>query len=161
MCCKENLNSRPTLTPIPSVLKHTLRTPDTTTNYTDSVHCCRLPGTTLPVSIVTMCRSVKLLSAAVLVASALLAAAQPNQVIPAAADTSAAPAPGRPLILDFKDLGDCTADTGLTAQQEYCQTSAALTKPGQAHWYRFNVLEEQSALTLHFLIRTQNGRVRM
>eukprot|EP00878_Enallax_costatus_P025108 GHUV01026831.1.p1 GENE.GHUV01026831.1~~GHUV01026831.1.p1 ORF type:complete len:723 (+),score=195.48 GHUV01026831.1:793-2961(+) len=108
-----------------------------------------------------MHRSLCILSAAVLLAAATIAAAQPNQVIPAAANTAAAPAPGRPVIFDFKDLGDCTADTGLTAQQEYCQTSASLTKPGQAHWYRFNVLEEQSALTLHFLITTQNGRVRM
>lgn len=84
-----------------------------------------------------------------------------RQVIPAAASTATDPAQGKPVIMDFQQLGDCTKDTGLSAATDFCSTQTALTKPGQAHWYRFNVLEADSAFTLHFLVRTQNGRVRM
>uniref|UniRef100_A0A383WD12 Malectin-like domain-containing protein n=1 Tax=Tetradesmus obliquus TaxID=3088 RepID=A0A383WD12_TETOB len=84
-----------------------------------------------------------------------------RQVIPAAASTATEPAKGKPIIMDFQQLGDCTKDTGLSPAVDFCSTQSALTKPGQAHWYRFNVLEANSAFTLHFLVRTQNGRVRM
>lgn len=102
-------------------------------------------------------------SAALLLLLAATAAAQRSskQVIPAAASTATEPAKGKPVIMDFQQLGECTKDSGLSPHLEYCATQSSLTKPGEAHWYRFNVLQEESALTLHFLLRTQNGRVRM
>lgn len=102
-----------------------------------------------------------LVLALLIAVAATTTAAQPNQVIPAAADTATSSAAGKPVLVDLRQLGACTADTGLSATQEFCETAATLTKPSQAHWYRFNVLETDAAFTLHFLIRVQNGRVRM
>jgi hypothetical protein len=90
------------------------------------------------------------------------AAAQPNKgkVVPAAA--SQAPPVGQQIgHLELQELGECTAKDGLSSSIEKCQTSAVLTKPGQSHWYRFVVNEENAAFSLHLLNRVQNGRVRM
>lgn len=89
-------------------------------------------------------------------------AANPNKgkVVPAAA--SQAPPVGQQIgHLELQELGECTAKAGLGSQIEKCQTSAVLTKPGQSHWYRFVVNEDNAAFTLHLLTRVQNGRIRM
>jgi hypothetical protein len=90
------------------------------------------------------------------------AAEQPNKgkVVPAAA--SQAPPVGQQIgQLELQELGECTAKDGLSSHIEKCQTSAVLTKPGQSHWYRFVVNEDNAAFSLHLLNRVQNGRVRM
>lgn len=82
-----------------------------------------------------------------------------HHVMPAAASVAPEGAPtGR---VSFLQLGKCTADTGMSSNLGTCAANAALTRPGQSAWYRFNVLEGDSAFTLRLLIRVQNGRVRM
>lgn len=88
------------------------------------------------------------------------AQANKGKVAPAAA--SQAPPVGQQVgQLELQDLGECTGKDGLSSAIEKCQTSAVLTKPGQSHWYRFQVTEHDNAFSLHLLARVQNGRVRM
>lgn len=83
-----------------------------------------------------------------------------GQVVPAAAST-AGPAGQQVGQLELQQLGECTDEHGISSAMEKCQTTATLTKPGQSHWYRFYVNDADSAFTLHLMLRTQNGRVRM
>jgi hypothetical protein len=105
---------------------------------------------------------VVLLLAVTAAAQAQPTAAQANKgkVVPAAA--SQAPPVGQQVgQLEFQELGECTAKAGLHSGLEKCVTSAVLTKPGQSHWYRLQVSEQDTAFSLHLLNRVQNGRVRM
>jgi hypothetical protein len=88
------------------------------------------------------------------------AEANKGKVVPAAA-TQAPPIGQQVGQLELQELGNCTAKSGLSSSMEKCSTSAVLTKPGQSHWYRFYVTEQDAAFTLHLLARVQNGRIRM